>query len=128
MRYLRADHSLLGGLWIGASRDQVVAEMEASGISLWAKVDEVEVVRRAESIYSTFILQEVCRLVVRTLPPSSSTLPLDEVKLPLVGKTVEKFEGGKIDFGEDAFSFILKELDTIKRGKWKHRHGVLYQT
>ncbi|GAA6048483.1 hypothetical protein JCM3770_003780 [Rhodotorula araucariae] len=61
-RYLRADHSLLGGLWIGPSRDQ----LRMRG----AKVDEAEVVRRAESIYSTFILQELVRLV-----PAPEDLP-----------------------------------------------------
>lgn len=84
-----------------------------------------DVITRLEGISKEEIRtkQEHIRRIARGLQYS---LPLDEVKLPLVGKTVEKFEGGKIDFGEDAFSFILKELDTIKRGKWKHRHGVLY--
>ncbi|GAA6006017.1 hypothetical protein JCM11491_004091 [Sporobolomyces phaffii] len=54
-RYLRADHSLLGGLWTG------VSEMELHRMGLDA--NEVEVVKRAESIYSTFILQELVRLV-----------------------------------------------------------------
>ncbi|GAA5987962.1 hypothetical protein JCM10908_007291 [Rhodotorula pacifica] len=66
MRYLRADHSLLGGLWIGPSR----AELAAASIPHHA-VEEEEVVRRAESIYSTFILQELVRLVVR--PPDLPT-------------------------------------------------------
>ncbi|GAA5978870.1 hypothetical protein JCM5350_004852 [Sporobolomyces pararoseus] len=54
-RYLRADHSLLGGLWTG------VCEMELK--RLRSEVTEEEVVQRAESIYSTFILQELIRLV-----------------------------------------------------------------
>ncbi|GAA6058915.1 hypothetical protein JCM10212_002867 [Sporobolomyces blumeae] len=64
-RYLRADHSLLGGLWTGPSE----IELRAKG----KEVTEVEVVRRAESIYSTFILQELVRLVKTpdALPRSS---------------------------------------------------------
>ncbi|GAA5948651.1 hypothetical protein JCM3765_004958 [Sporobolomyces pararoseus] len=54
-RYLRADHSLLGGLWTG------VSEMELKRMR--SEVTEDEVVKRAESIYSTFILQELIRLV-----------------------------------------------------------------
>jgi hypothetical protein len=42
-RYLRADHSLLGGLWTG------VSEMELKRMR--SEVTEEEVVQRAESIY-----------------------------------------------------------------------------
>ncbi|BGP00201.1 spermine synthase [Rhodotorula toruloides] len=56
LRYLRADHSLLGGLWVGPSRDML--KMQFGG-----EPTEEEVVKRAESIYSTFILQEAVRLV-----------------------------------------------------------------
>ncbi|GAA6032581.1 hypothetical protein JCM8097_004826 [Rhodosporidiobolus ruineniae] len=61
-RYLRADHSLLGGLWVGPARKEIQKRK-------WPgeEVDEKEVVQRAESIYSTFILQELVRLVV---PPT----------------------------------------------------------
>ncbi|BGP40816.1 hypothetical protein JCM10449v2_004781 [Rhodotorula kratochvilovae] len=55
-RYLRADHSLLGGLWVGPSRDQL--RRGARG----GEVDEAEV--------STFILQELVRLV-----PAPADLP-----------------------------------------------------
>lgn len=51
IRYLRCDHSFLGGIWIGPSRDEVVEDMKDRGVSLWDKVDEKEVVRRAETIY-----------------------------------------------------------------------------
>ncbi|GAA5876242.1 hypothetical protein JCM16303_007067 [Sporobolomyces ruberrimus] len=54
-RYLRADHSLLGGLWTGVSE----MELRRSG----SRVTEEEIVKRAESIYSTFIVQELVRLV-----------------------------------------------------------------
>ncbi|GJN91173.1 hypothetical protein Rhopal_004191-T1 [Rhodotorula paludigena] len=60
-RYLRADHSLLGGLWVGPSR----SELKAARRSGLGEVSEKEVVRKAESIYSTFILQELVRLVDR---------------------------------------------------------------
>ncbi|BGP32808.1 hypothetical protein JCM10296v2_004592 [Rhodotorula toruloides] len=56
LRYLRADHSLLGGLWVGPSRDMLKMQYGT-------EPSEEEVVRRAESIYSTFILQEAVRLV-----------------------------------------------------------------
>ncbi|GAA5885891.1 hypothetical protein JCM5296_000178 [Sporobolomyces johnsonii] len=55
-RFLRADHSLLGGLWTG------VSEFELKKKRL-GRVTEEEIVQRAESIYSTFILQEIIRLV-----------------------------------------------------------------
>ncbi|KAL7342588.1 S-adenosyl-L-methionine-dependent methyltransferase, partial [Rhodotorula toruloides] len=56
LRYLRADHSLLGGLWVGPSRDMLKMQYGVEPSS-------EETVRRAESIYSTFILQEAVRLV-----------------------------------------------------------------
>lgn len=70
LRYLRADHSLLGGLWVGPSRDVIVEEMKAAEASLWDTVDEKAVVERSESVYSTFVLQEIARLVVG--PPKST--------------------------------------------------------
>ncbi|GAA5844544.1 hypothetical protein JCM9279_006342 [Rhodotorula babjevae] len=60
-RFLRADHSLLGGLWAGPSRDELRRVRKRDGRG--GEPDEREVVRRAESIYSTFILQELVRLV-----------------------------------------------------------------
>lgn len=44
-RYLRADHSILGGLWVGAAKDALRRERKSE------MVEEYEVVRRAESIY-----------------------------------------------------------------------------
>ncbi|GAA5890679.1 hypothetical protein JCM8208_004959 [Rhodotorula glutinis] len=61
IRYLRADHSLLGGLWVGPSWDELRRVRRQDGRG--GEPDEEEVVRRAESIYSTFILQELVRLV-----------------------------------------------------------------
>ncbi|GAA5891718.1 hypothetical protein JCM6882_006180 [Rhodosporidiobolus microsporus] len=60
-RYLRADHSLLGGLWVGPSRAQKRVESERGGRG--GEVEEREVVAKAETIYSTFLLQELVRLV-----------------------------------------------------------------
>lgn len=62
MRYLRADHSLLGGLWVGRSRTELAYRTGSR-----EPVAEKEVVRNAESIFSTFLLQEIVRLVNR--PP-----------------------------------------------------------
>ncbi|KAM0748557.1 hypothetical protein T439DRAFT_327816 [Meredithblackwellia eburnea MCA 4105] len=61
-RYLRADHSILGGLWTGPAREEVIKMMEEMKVSLWEKVDENAVVGTAESIYSTFLMQEIARL------------------------------------------------------------------
>lgn len=44
-RYLRADHSILGGVWIGAARNELQHETKS------IIVDDEEAVRRAESIY-----------------------------------------------------------------------------
>ncbi|KAL8283388.1 hypothetical protein RQP46_005798 [Phenoliferia psychrophenolica] len=60
-RYLRADHSLLGGLWVGPARKEVVEKMLEMKVGMWEKVDENAVVGTAESIYSTFIMQEIAR-------------------------------------------------------------------
>lgn len=51
MRYMRADHSLLGGLWVGPARKAVIEAMLEAKVSLWAKVNEDEVVGTADSIY-----------------------------------------------------------------------------
>ena len=62
MRYLRADHSLLGGLWVGHSRTELARRTGSR-----RSPAEKDVVRNAETIFSTFLLQEIVRLVVR--PP-----------------------------------------------------------
>ena len=57
MRYLRASHSLLGGVWIGgraASMDTSLATYDASGNRL------------GDSIYPTFVLQEAVRQIDST--------------------------------------------------------------
>lgn len=52
-RYLRASHSILGGVWIGdkvSTRDNSAPILDATGTPL------------GDSIYSTFVLQEAVRL------------------------------------------------------------------
>ncbi|KAJ7228376.1 spermidine synthase [Mycena pura] len=57
LRYLRASHSLLGGVWMGhkvATLDDAPSQVDSFGTSL------------GDSIYSTFVLQEAARLVNST--------------------------------------------------------------
>nr|GAT53057.1 spermidine synthase [Mycena chlorophos] len=56
-RYMRADHSLLGGVWVGgkvATLDDVPPQVDSFGTPL------------GDSIYSTFVLHEAARLVNST--------------------------------------------------------------
>lgn len=58
IRYLRASHSLLGGIWIGphvASLDGAPPRTDQAGTPL------------GDSIYSTFVLQDAARLVMKNL-------------------------------------------------------------
>ena len=57
MRYLRASHSLLGGVWIG---DQVTTTNDAP------PVNDSEGTPLGDSVYVTFVLQEAARLVDST--------------------------------------------------------------
>jgi hypothetical protein len=57
LRYLRASHSILGGVWIGdnvSTRDNSAPLLDAEGTPL------------GDSIYSAFVLQEAVRLVDTT--------------------------------------------------------------
>ncbi|KAH9948365.1 S-adenosyl-L-methionine-dependent methyltransferase [Amylocystis lapponica] len=57
LRYLRAGHSLIGGVWVGDLAEYVEAPVrDAAGEPL------------GDSIYSAFVLQEAARLVVRDAP------------------------------------------------------------
>ena len=58
-RYLRADHSLLGGVWIG---DKVYS-MDASEEARFTM--DVNGEKLGDSIYSAFVLQEAVRLMER---------------------------------------------------------------
>lgn len=59
-RYMRADHSLLGGLWVGPSKDNLINQYGSK-----ADLSDDIVVKNSESIYTTFLLQEAVRLVNR---------------------------------------------------------------
>ncbi|KAH8926325.1 hypothetical protein BT69DRAFT_1278893 [Atractiella rhizophila] len=63
-RYLRADHSLLGGLWVGVERARL-GYYAAADEETREEIDE-KAVLTAESIYTTFLLQEAVRLVERS--------------------------------------------------------------
>jgi hypothetical protein len=57
MRYLRASHSLLGGVWIGdmvATINNAPPVVDSEGTPL------------GDSVYATFVLQEAARLVDNT--------------------------------------------------------------
>lgn len=57
LRYLRASHSLLGGVWIGdkvATKDDAAPTVDEEGTPL------------GDSIYAAFVLQEAARLVNST--------------------------------------------------------------
>lgn len=70
-RYLRCDHSLLGGLWTGPSRDIIIQRMIKEGVSPFTEIDEVEVVRTSETIYvsnvSKFLLLSFFFLIILNL-------------------------------------------------------------
>lgn len=77
-RYLRCDHSLLGGLWTGPTRRMIIEQ--AKGSSLDETELEKRVTDQAESIYATFVLQEAIRLVKRQAPPGMQVQPSLEPK------------------------------------------------
>jgi len=62
-RFLRADHSLLGGLWVGPSRAELRRVRRRDGRG--GEPDEREVVRRAESIYVRRLLAPSFRSFAR---------------------------------------------------------------
>lgn len=72
VRYLRADHSLLGGTWIGPKRRQVREELGFGEGEEGGEEVEKRAVEEAESVYATFVLQEAVRLVERPDHPVSS--------------------------------------------------------
>lgn len=65
-RYLRADHSILGGVWIGSKAQSMdgknAVATDAAGTPL------------GDSIYSTFVLQEAARFVRSTNPKTALTM------------------------------------------------------
>lgn len=62
-RYLRADHSLLGGLWVDPARNQLAHD---KGVPPSAISDE-DAVEEADTIFENFLLLEIGRLA-RPLP------------------------------------------------------------
>ncbi|GAA5863907.1 hypothetical protein JCM3774_004414 [Rhodotorula dairenensis] len=119
MRYLRADHSLLGGLWVGPSRTDLVRRS-----TVHDEVADAVVVRNAESIYSTFLLQELVRLVVRP-PELPFTKPERGLVIGLgaglsaralyqhgVNLTVVEIDPAVYDFATSYFGF-----DDVKAGE-----------
>lgn len=68
-RYLRADHSLLGGRWILDTLDDdafKIASQEMSGLLHGGQ-------GVGESIFSAFVLQEAVRLIARVGEPEDGT-------------------------------------------------------
>ncbi|OAV96654.1 hypothetical protein, variant 1 [Puccinia triticina 1-1 BBBD Race 1] len=64
-RFMRCDHSLLGGIWIGLARQNILKRSAATH-TLTADQLEIQAIQEAESIYPTFILQSAVRLVERS--------------------------------------------------------------
>jgi hypothetical protein len=65
-RYLRVDHSLIGGVWIGSK----IASLD--GIE--PPSQDANGTRLGDSIYSTFVIQEAARLVSGTSPKTALTM------------------------------------------------------
>ena len=61
-RVLKCDHSLLGGLWNGLKRKELLAQ----GITVELEERSID---EAETVYSAFVLQEAVRLVRRQKEP-----------------------------------------------------------
>jgi hypothetical protein len=65
-RYLRVDHSLIGGVWIGRK----VASLDGKE----PPAKDVNGTHLGDSIYSTFVIQEAARLVSGTNPRNALTM------------------------------------------------------
>lgn len=72
-RFLRCDHSLLGGIWIGIARKEILNRSAQSSHALSREDVENQAIHAAETIYPTFILQSAVRLVRRTQNDNAST-------------------------------------------------------
>lgn len=66
-RFLRADHSLLGGVWVG---DRYLAKMDEGA----EFVRDKNGTRLGESIYSAFVLQEAARLQEKDTPQQNALI------------------------------------------------------
>ncbi|KAA1089080.1 hypothetical protein PGT21_006394 [Puccinia graminis f. sp. tritici] len=74
-RFMRCDHSLLGGIWIGLARQDVLKRSASQSTRTMTKDElEIQAVKKAESIYPTFILQSAVRLVERSDKNTNSSI------------------------------------------------------
>ena len=115
IRVLRADHSLLGGIWLSAAREQTRASLDAEERQRLGD-DGIEelAIASADSIYSAFLLQAAATLVERpVVPPVSDVLiiglgigevakglPADRFRL-----TVVEIDRAVYDFARSYFGF-----------------------
>ncbi|KAK4054676.1 hypothetical protein OIO90_003488 [Microbotryomycetes sp. JL221] len=109
LRYLRADHSLLGGLWIGPAEKEVRERIKTHSMTKTDNEVERMALERAESIYSTFILQEAITLVKRqaTARPRALVIGLG------VGLVARAFEARQINT-------TIVEIDQVV---YQHAHS-----
>ncbi|KAG9032215.1 hypothetical protein FRB95_001694 [Tulasnella sp. JGI-2019a] len=70
-RYLRCDHSILGGVWLG--EDKIAAISSTQNNIVPAGGVDYNGTRLGDSIYSAFVLQDALRLFLRTDGSSTST-------------------------------------------------------
>lgn len=115
IRVLRADHSLLGGIWLSAAREQTRALLSDEERQ---RLGDEEIERRsivsADSIYSAFLLQGAMTLVERSVPPVSDVLiiglgigevakglPADRFRL-----TVVEIDPAVYDYAREYFGFV----------------------
>ncbi|PLW30238.1 hypothetical protein PCASD_16328 [Puccinia coronata f. sp. avenae] len=82
-RFLRCDHSLLGGIWIGLARQDVLSRSAHSSPPMTPEDIDRQAVLEAESVYPTFILQSAVRLVEKS--PGNSTVRQGKPKALILG-------------------------------------------
>lgn len=88
--------------------EEIVHGIGETFIQRLEKISPEEIRRKQEHI------QRIARKLQYSLPAEDVPLPLPASK--------EQGVPGSMDFGEDSFSMLLKELDSIRRGKWKSRN------
>lgn len=95
LRYLRADHSILGGVWIGKHhlrrRMDTDDDMGGLGVVTDAKGEPL-----GDSIYTAFVLQEAARLQARARPAKNALIMYvnDNIYLPLF----PRIDDAKVDW------------------------------
>lgn len=90
---------------------EIIDGVGGSVIERLERIPKDEIRRKQEHI------QRIARKLQYSRPTEDLGLPLDSP----TKHTLVRASGEPFDFGEDAFSMILKELDTIRRGEWKRR-------